>query len=581
MTRRRLFAVLLVLSLALVPLRAAAQAPPPAPGALAALFPADTVVYAEMQLRPGGDQQPRLERLLGTLLDLAPDEEQMAWVRLVPRVASAFALGVWPQGDSIGVVGAIAADDPGALLSLILAAHKDAANGEPYGDVTIQTLGDSHSLYAAAVGRYLLAAMDRDALTATIDRVRAGAGASGGLGGTSNYQAAVGRLPASRFATAYLDGPSLARWLDARMAEADAGTPGSTGATVTPGLAPGALPAEALPPGLPSATGPSGTPERPASRSVTPGVVPLSSLASVFAMGSAFTHGLSSAGGDASSGLDALRAGSLAFAATAAPEGLRLVVEAPAAMERTPRSASTGEALHFVPQNALFAAAGHDLASQLRPALADLPPGTLDQLPGGIDLQADVLDWLDGEYGIALMPPRPDSATGAFPEITLLFEVRDPPTVEGKLRKLVQAIPADANVPREPIEDREGDVQVRRLPIGDRLALTWGYIGRWLFLTTGTSAPLVQASAAGGLPASPAYAHVASTLPSPNSGVLYANLPAFIDWLGAFTDGRFPPGGDDGARWRDLLGLLGTAAAGNGLARDGWLETVAVLEVRW
>ena len=112
MAHGRVMAVLLVLSLALMPLRAAAQAPPTAPGALAALFPADTTGDFEFQLRPGDDQGPRLERLLRLLTNLAPDDEQMAWVPLIPRIARTLAVGGWAHGDNVGVVAALAADDP-------------------------------------------------------------------------------------------------------------------------------------------------------------------------------------------------------------------------------------------------------------------------------------------------------------------------------------------------------------------------------------------------------------------------------------------------------------------------------------
>jgi hypothetical protein len=214
MARRRIVAALLVLSLALVPLRTAAQAPPATPVALAALFPADTVGYLEVQLRPGDDQGPRLERLLRLLTNLAPDEEQWAWVQLVPRVARALAVGGWARGAESGIVAALAADDPGAILSLVTRLHGDTGPAEPYGDVSIVALSQSGVGYAAAVGGYLLAANDRAALTATIDRVRAGAAAGPGLGGATGYRAAASRLPASRFATGYLDGPGFAGWID-------------------------------------------------------------------------------------------------------------------------------------------------------------------------------------------------------------------------------------------------------------------------------------------------------------------------------------------------------------------------------
>jgi hypothetical protein len=221
MTCRRLVAVLLVLGLALVPPRAAAQAPPAAPVALAALFPADTVGYLEVQLQPGGDQGPRLERLLRLLTEAALSEEQWAWLRLVPRLARALAVGVWLRGEEIGGVGVVAADDPRALLSLLGRAREGAPSPtEVYGDIPIYRMSRGGAFYLAAVHGYLVAAADRDALVATIDRVRAGAAAGPGLAAAPRYQAAAGRLPATRCATGYLDGAGLAGWLDRRRVPA-------------------------------------------------------------------------------------------------------------------------------------------------------------------------------------------------------------------------------------------------------------------------------------------------------------------------------------------------------------------------
>jgi hypothetical protein len=213
-----------------------------------------------------------------------------------------------------------------------------------------------------------------------------------------------------------------------------------------------------------------------------------------------------------------------------------------------------------------------------------LPPTLSDRLPPGIDLQADVFDWMDGEYGIALLPSPPghQGRLAALPEIVALFEVRDPPTVEGKLRNLVRVVASAAGLPGyEPVEERQGDVLVRRVELAEGFSITWGYLGRWLFFTSGTPGTLVQASAAGGLPTSPAYTRLARTLPSPNVGVYYADLAGLVAWLGPLLGDRFPLNGQGAESWRDLVGRLGSVAGTTGLARDGWIESLAVLELRW
>jgi hypothetical protein len=333
-------------------------------------------------------------------------------------------------------------------------------------------------------------------------------------------------------------------------------------------------------PGLPSPAMPSGESERPSRRgtSMTPGLAGLPSI------GRLFSQGFASSGRDLPENLDLLRQGSLALGVTAAPEGLRFVVETPAAWQEAPAPASTGEALRFVPSGALFAGTGRDLAATAGPSVAEMRETLGQMLPAGIDLQADLLSWMDGEYGIAMLPSPParGGRMGGFPEVVALFEVRDPPTVEAKLRDLVRRVAAAASLPSaEPVEERQGDVLVRRLPLAEDLSLTWGYLGRWLFITTGSSATLVQAAAGGGLPTSPTYTRLTRGLPSPHSNVYYFDLHGFVGWIGGMMGDRSPLGGADAARWHELLGLIGGLAAANGLPRDGWLETVALLEVRW
>jgi len=202
----------------------------------------------------------------------------------------------------------------------------------------------------------------------------------------------------------------------------------------------------------------------------------------------------------------------------------------------------------------------------------------------GLDWQSDLFDWMDGEWGLAVAPPEPGAPRlGDFPlpGATLLFEVADPPTVEGKLRNLARVAASQGLVPSgEPREERQGDVQVRRLTVFDEVELTWGYLGRWLFISTGSSAPLARALAGGGLATSPAYTRVARYLPRPNTGVAYADIPGAVRWLESLDAGPLGRMPDAERWWRPLLTRMGTLASAAGVPRDAWQETVVMLEVQ-
>ena len=608
MGRTRALAVLLALSLALTAVPVAAQAPPTGGESLAHLFAADTVGYLELQLRPGGEAGARLERLLGLFRDQPADDAQWAWLRLVPRLARTAAAGIATREETPDAVAAVAADDAGALLSLILVGRQQPPPTETYAGVPIYALeGRGPDGFVATVGRYLLAASSRDALVAAIDRARAGPSAGPGLGGAPGYQAAIARLPPNRVATGYLDGAGFADWMEQRVAPARPTMPHVPGlpAELPPGFPSGALPpgfpAEALPPGVPTEALPPGFPSGALPPELGPGAArptPPSGLP----MGMPGSLAMSALGGwtrglqGVSAGLEAYRAGSMALAVTAEREGLRMVLEQPAAMVAAVPSPSTGAALQRVPSDAIFAIAGYGVASSMRPSTAEDLARLQETLPGGIDLQRDLLEWMDGEYGIAVLPPAPAPAPGSGapgpgaagrrggtpPTFLALFEVRDPPAVEARLRDLTRRLAAELRLPRaEPVEERQGDVLVRRLPLATETALTWGYLGNWLFVTTGSADPLARAADSGGLTQRPGYNRLAQLLPAPHGGIYYFDLGGLGDFLGARTSGPLAQAGGDDRLWRELLDLLGPLAGATGLPRDGWLQHTALLEIRW
>jgi hypothetical protein len=241
---------------------------------------------------------------------------------------------------------------------------------------------------------------------------------------------------------------------------------------------------------------------------------------------------------------------------------------------------STAAALQLVPPDALLAIAGHGLGPQIAAGLERVSAGGEMLAVPGVDWRRDVLDWLDGEWGLAIWPPEPGSrGLGGFvlPGIGLFAEVRDPPQVEARLRYLASLAVQHRVVPGEPTEERQGETVVRRLAIAEGLELTWGYFGRWLFLTTSSSRPLARAASAGGL--EPTYARLARQLPRPNTGVVYFAIADTLRWLDSLDGSPLRGVAQYDAWWRPLVSPLRTFALATGLPRDGWIEQVAVLEI--
>jgi hypothetical protein len=534
MARFRAVVVLLAFSLALTPLPGAAQAPRPAATSAIDLFPDDAFGYLEVQLRAEGEQGQRLDRLVRGILGQPELEARWAWLELIPLLVRNAAVGAYPRGETVEWLAALGTDEPAALLSLVLLSRRENAPRavESYGGSRLYQFEGDTPVYMAAAPRFLLLAGSRDALVAGIDRARAGAGAPPGLATAADYRTATARLPAARIATGYFDGAGVAHWVGSNdPAAAAARLRGPRG---TP------------PPELPLAA--------PPRAGLSPAMTQLAGMAGALAL-------------------------------TFEADGLRAVVVSREAGEAAGvrQIPSTDSALGLIPQDALVAVAGHGVGSAVNEQLARrAQPVELPSVPG-VDWQSDLLSWMDGEWGLAVAPPEPGAPRlGDFPVpgATLLFEVADPPTVEGKLRNLARVAASQGLVPSgEPREERQGDVQVRRLTVFEGVELTWGYLGRWLFISTGSSAPLARAQAAGGLVASPEYARVARYLPRPNTGVAYANIPAAVRWLESLDDGPLGRTPADEQWWRPLLARMGTLATAAGVPRDAWQETVVMLEL--
>jgi len=533
MAGMRLGTLVLALLVALAPQAGGAQIPRAAPAPLVDLFPADTIGYLEIQLRSGDGKGAPLDRLLADLLGQPELAAQAGPWAMLPQLARAAALGVAAEGENVHVMGVLAADNPATLRTLVLAAAPGARQVETYAGVPVYAIEGRHTTFLAATSAYLIAANDRDALAGVLDRARAGPSAPPGLAASPRYRTTIGRLPASRVVTGYVDSENLLTWLGERGAQREG--------------APFPRNVPAAPPGL-------DVPITPARQT-----------------------GLQRA-------LAAFESDGLGLAVQTVPEGLRAVLVQPAPDERAaPAQPSASAALGLVPADALVAVTSQGLGPLLREALARSAERLEELLPPGLDLNADLFDWMDGELGLTLLAPEVAAHVVddiPLPTIALLFEVRDPAQPDDGLRHLAAVAERAGWLPSGvPREEQQAGLPVRRLPLVEGLELTWGALGSWFFVTTGSAAPLASAAADGGLAASPAYARLVRELPSPNTGIVYVQVGDTVRWVDSLEDDPLARLPADERWWRPLVARLGAFVLTSGLPRDGWLEQVSILEV--
>src|SRR5581483_7962941 len=219
MAGMRLGTLVLALLVALAPQAGGAQIPRAAPAPLVDLFPADTIGYLEIQLRSGDGKGAPLDRLLADLLGQPELAAQAGPWAMLPQLARAAALGVAAEGENVHVMGVLAADNPATLRTLVLAAAPGARQVETYAGVPVYAIEGRHTTFLAATSAYLIAANDRDALAGVLDRARAGPSAPPGLAASPRYRTTIGRLPASRVVTGYVDSENLLTWLGERGAQ--------------------------------------------------------------------------------------------------------------------------------------------------------------------------------------------------------------------------------------------------------------------------------------------------------------------------------------------------------------------------
>jgi hypothetical protein len=148
----------------------------------------------------------------------------------------------------------------------------------------------------------------------------------------------------------------------------------------------------------------------------------------------------------------------------------------------------------------------------------------------GIDPDADVFDWMTGEFALYASPSAGEGGLLGSTGLGILIQARDPAVARSKLTKVLEAIPAvDSNtaVTQEDI----GGVSFARIPIGPRNALYTQVVGDWLVIAS--DARVAQDTMAGvkgdgGLQAGAEARFVRAPLPDPMQFYGYVNMPELV-----------------------------------------------------
>ncbi len=195
-------------------------------------------------------------------------------------------------------------------------------------------------------------------------------------------------------------------------------------------------------------------------------------------------------------------------------------------------------ALKATPANAYLYSGGANLKSVWDCALTQLDATAKKQMDDtfaslnkqmGVDVNADVLSWMTGEYALAVTPAQPISRGVPGVGILAMIEAKDQALINSKMTKIVGALGKQGLVAKD--QNVQG-VPMKVIALGATTApgtpaAGYGIVGNWFVL----GGPLDALSAAVDAPKSPlandaTFLAVQKILPAKNAGYGYANVTA-------------------------------------------------------
>ena len=573
--RRKVLLVLLVSTLLVSLLGCARPRPRVETAGLASYMPADTALFLAVQLRPEGKAAENWRRVRDAFASIPAVkkglDEQAATMKkglpfdwkadIEPWLGKSAAVGLTDLGPLWQTLGTQSPTDlqagkvppPPKMPFLLVVEVRDSKafasfqtrleeevkkaggtfEGSAHGGATIYTvtIGESQFAFALRDGRVLLVADESAGVAAALDRQE-----KDSLAASADFKALLSHLPGGGLVLGYAAAGPLTRGLEGALSGLFRGAP---------------LPAGGLTGG---------------------------------AKASGFTL-LAEA-----KGLRIESASTLDLAALA-EAGLKDYYD-------KMRQPHPGRVLEFMPKNAALVVASRDLKGaweMLKSQVQKTNPEALQQLQGGLedlkaqtglDIENDVLSWMNGEFGLFLAPGDGKTPAGvpAF-RLGLIFEVGDMATAEATMKK-IEGLLTKAGEPQLSFADQEIEgVKARVIPM---LQMA-GYLPGYAFVDNFLIIAIDRASFEGAFrankdkgeraAAAPEFAAVMEALPRQKTDLFFLDFVALTGFLdGALEEPERTDFREQVKPFLDLLGGLGAAGAA-GKAGDDYSTSTMFLHL--
>lgn len=220
----------------------------------------------------------------------------------------------------------------------------------------------------------------------------------------------------------------------------------------------------------------------------------------------------------------------------------------PACTRELYQTANPSRILQAIPANSYFMLSGTNLKGAWDCTLSQMDDATKKQMQEfvdgmreqtGVDLVADLLSWMTGEFGLAVTPSKP--LTTGLPSMgaLVLVEAKDQALVNSKMDKL-KDIFALAGLAFKDQTIKGNKMKVGTMGTGpSATTLGYGFLGDW-FVLGGPSDALNSAADASGNPIAgdETFKKVRALLPAKNTGYYYVSVSGIDKLVSSMLKGK-------------------------------------------